>query len=363
MGGDLLVTIPKLKSIYIKNQSVNSKYFFQNFVTNPILRTFLICAKEYGTNIRFDMSRLSGSDSDYVYLKFLGHLVNFLRSEIHDNKDYETEIIKRLLSFNSGNFYSAFCELLIGGFLKHNSCEIKFNSSKQNGQPDVIISHPIKFANESKLFPDSEFWLKDKINSLREDFLSFLKQFENAEVIVLITTIEKFETDFPRLFSSFLKSGGKGQQNGTMTIMRNSMYVGSQGYVVDFIPNNSKIRIIPSIPLSDKVVQEILDKSEKQFKNVGIEGITWISFPHPKGGEIERRIIGQVSDVPKKFKQNNLGLVLYDFMPTSNIDSFRGGIMYALDDFLNKSKVDFINNTRFGDFIKEISDKPLVLIN
>lgn len=362
-GTALIEAIPKLENIYLRNQSSKSKYFSQNFVTNPILRVFLICAKENGDTIRFDMSRLSGSDSDYVYLKFLGHLVNYLRDEIYSNKDYEAEIKKRLLSYNSGNFYSAYCELIIGGFLKHNGCMIKFNSSKQNGIPDVVVNEPIRFANEAKLFPDSEYWLMDKINNLKDTFLSFLKQFSNAEVIVLLTTVENFETDFPNLFSLFLRSGGKGQQNGSITIMRNSMYIGSQGYVIDYVPNNSKIRIIPSIPMRDEVIQKILDKSEEQFKNSGIKGITWISFPHPKGGAIERRIIGQVSELPNKFKKNNLGMVLYDFMPVSNIDTYRGGIMYALDAFLSESQLEFINNAEFGSFVKDISDKSTLLVS
>jgi hypothetical protein len=341
-----------------------SKYFEQNYITNPILRVMNeIAVISPDGSVKFAPQKGLAS-SDWIIFRFLMGLLTTLDPNIQSNPDYQKELVEAVIGPRQGDFYPKFYELLVGGYLKYLGFDIQFNSSRQTGQPDVITTGQLEIANDIKLFPDPQFWLTDVISKSRENILDFLRVIPEQEVLVLVLKMDRqFIRDFKTLGQEYL-STGKPQRSSTTVILRNTIYAGNQGYLIDYQPNHARLRIIPNFDMADTITQlnKKLASAEQQFRNSLLPGIVWIGFPNASEGSIERRLVWEVEGLQISFAKNNLAMALCEFVALPDLHNPPGQVASAFDIHTYSDKLELFTRGNFEEYIKTVATKQLIFV-
>lgn len=330
----------------------------KSFISNPILAT--LSRTYFGTD--FDRIIISIPDNDLMQTRLTGHVLSFIRKEIEENLNYKNELKRKFLECNDGPFSSVFNEIFVGGYLKYLGLNIKFSSSQENGKPDIEASGELNISSDVKTFPDMEFWLEDQLNSLFIDLINIINKCKNFYIIIFVTNTKGFKKEFLKLIIEFLNTG-KTQQGKTCMIMNTPNYAGNQGFAITNKTNNVTFRFIPNFVLGDDDLNKLINKANKQQESGEGEGITWLMFPHPKPGNIERRIVWEVSDIPKTMQDRGIGLVLYEiFSEIDPTDNKKINIKSAADFLLKDQFKGKINRESFDGYISKLLSTPTLIV-
>jgi hypothetical protein len=336
----------------------NRKY--PNLITNPLIGCLI---KTYQLSISKTVVVSSQDGIDIVYTQLVGQLLNYLKAELAANINYKNEIKRKLMNCKFGSFITVFSELFVGGYLKWSGFDITFNSSKEVGQPDILSKNKFTIANEIKSYPDRESWLEDALSSMMPNFTKLLKRCSNIYLFIFVSDIKGFKKGIIHAIEEYLKTG-KDVKNGFCTIMNigNIKYAGNQGILISYPKSNAHLRFDISFD-SYKDTVSIFEKSQKQLETSNLKGITWMFFPHPKGASIERRVIRYASGIPKQMNAKDIGVVLFEVLPTIKDGTTQIGIQSGADFLIDSSYSEKINTKSFNEFVDFLILKPTFLIS
>jgi len=330
----------------------------KHFITNPILATL---ARTFFGN-KYDMSIISVADNDLLLTRLTGHILGSIRQIIEDNQNYKLELKRKFLSHSEGPFFSVYNELFVCGYLEYLGYSTRLSSSKDSGKPDIFVSGENGFSSDVKTFPDMEFWLLDQIDILFPEIIDLINKSKNFYVMIFVTNTKNFKKEFPKLMVNLL-STGKAQNGLSCMIVNMPNYQGSQGYSISNNANNVTFRFVPNFSYDEKSFSDLTDKATKQQQSMSNEGITWIMFPHPKPNNIERRLVWEVSGLPKRMQDQGIGLVLYEMFAEVDQSNASRVNLHSGADFLLKDKFSQkINRLSFDEFISSLLSIPTIII-
>jgi len=339
---------------------INSKRNIPVFLSNPTLSSLLkiyLKPSSLPSNIV-----LSSDDIDMGNCKISGYILNSVLEEVKANPNYLKELRRKILSPMAGSYFSQLNELIVGSYLKFLGYEIKFNSSRDVGKPDIEVITPQQFAIDVKMFPNDLFWFEDTISKITLPVFECLNTVRNVSILGFISKNSiKAKKEIVSCLKLFLETD-KSQQSETSSVLLNSMYVGNQGVLIFNSNTNSSFRIIPSIPMTEKRLDELMQKAIKQQTSVSKEGITWVFFPNEEDASLGRRIMWEVSEIPKKMVEINNGLVLYELKVLKGDIPSQWNIKSGIDYLIDNSKYPKINKDSFDKFISKIINKPTIFL-
>jgi hypothetical protein len=330
------------------------------FLTNPTLSALLkiyVKQRNLPPNIV-----LTSDDTDMGNCKISGHILNSVSDEVKANQNYLRELRRKILSPMAGTYFSQLNELIVGSYLKSLGYEIKFNSSQESGKPDLEVVTPHRLAIDVKMFPDDLFWFEDTVSKVTLPVIECLNNVRNVSILGFISKNSiKAKKEIVSCLKLFLETG-KPQQSETSSVLLNSMYVGNQGMLIFNSKTNSSFRIIPSIPMTEKRLDKLMQKAIKQQASVSKEGITWVFFPNEEDASLGRRIMWEVSEILKKMVELNNGLVLYELKVLKGDVPSQWNIKSGIDCLVDNSKYPKINIGSFDKFISEIVNIPTIFL-
>lgn len=303
---------------------------------------------------------------DVAYTKVVGHLLNYLKPELNTNPSYKQEIKRKMLNSKFGVFSTALSELFVGGYLKYAGFKVKFNSSKETGQPDILASiGNQKIANEVKQFPDGESWLEDTISSMMPKFAEILNHYSNINLFTFVSKIEGFRKNIINTMETLLKTGQGGKTDTCWVVnMAKSpfKYAGNEGILISNPATRSQLRFKVSFD-SGKATDDLFEKALTQQKESSAKGVTWMFFPHPKEISLERKIVWLASGIPAKMKENGSDMVLFDVVPIFDNSKNELGIRSGIDFSVDAKFSEKLNKKTFNSFIDFLILQPTLLVS
>jgi hypothetical protein len=339
---------------------INSRQNIPVFLSNPTLSALL---KIYAKPSSLPSNIVLGSeDIDMGNCKISGCILNSVIEEVKANSNYLKELKRKILSPMAGPYFSQLNELIVGSYLKSLGYKIKFNSSREIGKPDIEVISPQQFAIDVKMFPNDLFWFEDTVSKVTFPVFECLNTVKNVSILGFISKNSiKAKKEIVSCLKLFLKTG-KPQQSETSSVLLNSMYVGNQGVLIFNSKTNSSFRIIPSIPMTEKRLDDLMQKAIKQQASASKEGITWVFFPNEEDASLGRRIMWEVSEIPKKMVELNNGLVLYELKVVKGNIPSQWNIKSGVDCLVDNSKYPKINKGSFDKFISKIVNTPTIFL-
>lgn len=330
----------------------------KHFITNPILATL---SRTYFDK-EIENSIISIPDDDLLLTRLSGHILTYIKDDITKNINYKEEVKRKFLSYNEGPFTSSFSEIFVGGYLKFLGLNIDFSSSKEKGSPDIKVTGDLVFSSDIKTFPDMEFWLKDQVSSLSTELIKIINQCRNFNLMIFVTRTKGFKKEVVKSILNFLNTR-KTQQGKTCMVTNMPQYEGNQGYTIGKKSNNVVFRFIPNFTHGDEELNALMEKAIKQQNSKTKDGITWMMFPHPKSNPIFRRLVWEVSTIPKKMQESGTGLILYElFSEVDPKDNTKIKLHSAADFLINDNFSKKINRKSFDEYISFLLSKPTIFI-
>ena len=153
-------------------------------ITNPVMSFLVEVSSFEDGNIKYNL-RKTPNQSEYKLFNFIAHLFEELNAEISLNKNYLDEVRRGVFGNDAGPFYSVLNELITAAYLKSLGKNIKFNSSKESGMPDVEVEDVV-FASDAKLFPNNRLQLDAAINESRDVLEQVFKGLKNEVIVIFV---------------------------------------------------------------------------------------------------------------------------------------------------------------------------------
>lgn len=326
---------------------------------------FSKCKLKFLTNIgcSFSYIILNSDDTDMGYCKISGQILASVLGEIKANSNYLKELRRKIPFPMAGSYFSQLNEIIVGSYLKFLGYKIKFNSSRESGKPDIEVIYTQKFAIDVKMFPNDLFWFEDTVSKITLPIIECLNSVNNLSIIGFISkNSNKAKIEIISCLKSFLRTG-KSQRSETSFIMLNNMYIGKQGVLIFNKSTNSSFRIIPSIPMTEKRLDDLMQKAIKQQTSASKEGITWMFFPNDDDVSLGRRIMWEVTGIPKKMLETNNGLVLCELKVQKGDIPSKWNVKTGMDLLIDNSKYPKINKDTFNDYISSIVNQPTIFLS
>jgi hypothetical protein len=346
----------ELKEILSKNPKNG-----QNLISNPIVRSLIIIYRPE-PNIPNHVSPKMLTDA--AYAKVVGHLLNYLKKELDANQVYKDEVRRKISNTKFGVFSTVFGELFVGGYLKFLGFNVKFNSSKERGKPDVEADNKnYTLANEVKGFPDGESWLEDTIATLMPKLVELLKNRSDVNLFTFVTKIEGFRKGVVKTIKQVLETGQGGKTDTCWVVDLKKApfsYAGNEGILISNPERDVHLRFKVSFD-SGQVTDDLFQKAVTQLKNSKTQGVTWMFFPHPKDISFERKLVWYASGVPTKMKAKGIGVVLFDIVPVFDDTKKELGIKSGINFSVDEKHSDILNKATFNNFIEFLITQPTLI--
>lgn len=283
---------------------------------NPVMR-YLRGTTDLGSRRIFYYRRRPARLTDEVYFNFTSRLLSYLSKEMAANENYKKQSIEKLLSRDEGPFLSTIAELICAGFLKSIGQEVRFNSSAEEGMPDVISTRKgVEVGHDAKLFADEDILLVSKVNRMLPDFARDYKNVRDVTLQVMVYDVKGFNAKKLKDSVEKFLNGTTNNANGMM--ITSFDYKGDEGLEINLKRTNFSLRIIPSQPLDQAISNfaSSLAHSIEQIKAAGLNaGISWGFFTHDNNYGSKQMIVQQVTDVIPKHVKSGFGLVMMELRP------------------------------------------------
>ncbi|MGI5841249.1 MAG: hypothetical protein ACOX6N_03470 [Patescibacteria group bacterium] len=296
------------------------------------------------------------ANNGYYYFKITCCLFKLLKGDLKLNDNYLNEVARRIFSNGYGPFLVTLNELIAGGYCKHLGLEIKFNSSTQEGRPDLEITHSElgSFALDAKLVPNKRFLIEHLVLKVREELVDAFSSVSKQNVWVILKSVDIDE--IKKVLKKVNFNEEKNLRTSNVDIILNSNPVPNSDLQLNILESRVFIQLGGDYGSVIDEIKEHITKVIVQSKKVGYKAIPWFMVPlDANRNGIETQVIRMSGEMYPYYLKLKDDVV---FIPFYSIGFEDGKLNYSIDVLQIGSNRLGIKQETFSKFMKNLITEP-----